>query len=94
MNLKFSCAKLLAAKDTLVSQSRVYKKFGKDLKGSDRIGFMKRTYKVITWDVKTASKDYIMTLFTNSPSALEGEQKEKREGSGGLPPHLRRQIFI
>jgi group II intron reverse transcriptase/maturase len=68
MNLKFSCAKLLAAKYTLVSQSKVYKKFGKNLKGSDRIGFMKITYKVKPWDFKTSSKDYIMTLFTDKLS--------------------------
>jgi len=39
--LKTSCAKLLAAKLTLGSQSQIYKKFGKDLKGDDKIGFIK-----------------------------------------------------
>jgi hypothetical protein len=38
--LKTSCAKLLAAKFTLKSQSKVYLKFGKDLKGTDKIGFI------------------------------------------------------
>jgi Type II intron maturase len=40
MNLKSSCAKLLAAKYTLKSQNRVYRKYGKDLRGRDRIGFL------------------------------------------------------
>lgn len=38
--LKASCAKLLAAKFTLKSQTAVYKKFGKDLKGKDKHGFV------------------------------------------------------
>lgn len=41
LNLKSSCAKLLAAKFTLKSQNSVYKRFGKDLKGKDRIAFIK-----------------------------------------------------
>jgi len=68
MNLKFSCAKLLAAKYTLRSQNRVYKKFGKDLKGRDKIGFIKITYKIKPWDFKTSTKDYIKTLFTDKIS--------------------------
>jgi hypothetical protein len=48
MNLKSSCAKLLAAKYTLKSQNRVYKKFGKELKGKDRIAFLKISYKIKT----------------------------------------------
>ena len=39
--LKSSCAKLLAAKFTLKSQRRVYEKFGSDLKGDDKHGFIK-----------------------------------------------------
>lgn len=49
MNLKSSCAKLLAAKYTLKSQNRVYKQFGKDLKGrrsKNKISFINITYKI------------------------------------------------
>jgi hypothetical protein len=46
MNLKSSCAKLLAAKFTLKSQNKVYRKFGKNLKGKDKIEFAPITYKV------------------------------------------------
>lgn len=42
--LKGSCAKLLAAKFTLKSQSKVYEKFGSNLKGEDRHGFIKAIY--------------------------------------------------
>jgi Type II intron maturase len=68
MNLKSSCAKLLAAKYTLISQNRVYRKYGKDLRGRDRIGFQKITYKIKPWDFKTSSKDYVKTLFTDKIS--------------------------
>ena len=68
MNLKSSCAKLLAAKYTLKSQNRVYRKYGKDLQGRDRIGFLKITYKIKPWDFKTSSKDYVKTLFTEKIS--------------------------
>jgi hypothetical protein len=46
MNLKSSCAKLLAAKYNLKSQSGVYKKFGKNLKGRDKVGFIKIKYSI------------------------------------------------
>lgn len=42
--LKVSCAKLLAAKFELRSQARVYRKFGKSLKGSDSVGFVSAFY--------------------------------------------------
>lgn len=42
--LKSSCAKLLAAKFTLKSQSKVREKFGSDFKGGDRHGFIKAIY--------------------------------------------------
>jgi len=51
MNLKSSCAKLLAAKYNLRSQNKVYKKFGKDLKGRDKIKLFKINYKIKPWDV-------------------------------------------
>lgn len=69
MNLKSSCAKLISAKLTLKSQNAVYKLYGKDLKGRDKIGFVKITYKIKPWDFKTTNtKDYIKTLFTDKIS--------------------------
>jgi hypothetical protein len=38
--LKGSCAKLLAAKYSLERQSKVFRKFGKDLKGKDEVAFL------------------------------------------------------
>jgi Type II intron maturase len=54
--LKTSCAKLLAAKFTLKSQSKVYLELGKDLKGTDKIGFIVAEYGLTPWDFKTPSK--------------------------------------
>jgi len=48
-----SCAKLLAAKFNLRSVSKVIKTFGKDLRGKDKIGFMKPSYKLNPWDFKS-----------------------------------------
>lgn len=42
--LKSSCAKLLAAKFSLKTQARVFKKYGSDLKGADKHGFVKAIY--------------------------------------------------
>nr|UEX92783.1 hypothetical protein [Ophiocordyceps lanpingensis] len=42
--LKSSCAKLLAAKFTLKNQAHVFKKFGKELVGSDKHKFVKALY--------------------------------------------------
>jgi len=53
--LKTSCAKLLAAKFTLKSQSKVYLELGKDLKGTDKIGFIDAEYGLTAWDFKTPS---------------------------------------
>jgi len=53
--LKTSCAKLLAAKFTLNSQSKVYLDLGKDLKGTDKIGFIVAEYGLTPWDFKTPS---------------------------------------
>jgi group II intron reverse transcriptase/maturase len=54
-NLKSSCAKLLAAKFTLGSQSQVFKRFGKNLQGQDNIAFVEPVYKIKPWDFKTPS---------------------------------------
>lgn len=53
--LKCSCAKLLATKLTLKSQAKVYEKYGKDLKGSDKQSFIKAMYgnKPAAYNVKT-----------------------------------------
>jgi len=53
--LKTSCAKLLAAKFTLKSQNKVYLKYGKDIKGTDKIGFIAEEYGLTPWDFKTPS---------------------------------------
>jgi hypothetical protein len=42
--LKTSCAKLLAAKFKLETQSKVFAKYGSNLKGDDRIGFADAVY--------------------------------------------------
>ena len=55
--LKTSCAKLLAAKFTLKSQNKVYLEFGKDLKGTDKIGFIVAEYGLTPWDFKTPSNN-------------------------------------
>lgn len=65
MNLKSSCAKLLAAKYTLKSQNGVYKRFGKDLKGKDKIAFLKIKYTNRPWAFSINSKDYIKTLYAD-----------------------------
>jgi group II intron reverse transcriptase/maturase len=67
--LKTSCAKLLAAKLSLGSQSKVYKEFGKNLKGKDKIEFVKADFKLKPWDFKVNSVDIIQSLYTQSISA-------------------------
>ena len=68
-----SCAKLLAAKFKLRSISKVMKTFGKDLKGNDKIGFIKPSYKLNPWDFKSNPKDRIKTLFASYLSAANLE---------------------
>lgn len=67
-NLKSSCAKLLAAKFTLKSQNGVYKKFGKNLKGRDKIAFIKIKYTTSPWNFSVNTKDYIKTLYAEKIS--------------------------
>lgn len=67
--LKSSCAKLLAAKLSLVSQRKVFEKFGSDLKGDDRIGFAEAEYKINPRGFLSKDVDIIQTLFTQSISA-------------------------
>jgi len=44
--MKTSCAKLLAAKFKMGSVNNVLSKFGTDLKGEDKVGFLKPSYKI------------------------------------------------
>lgn len=44
--LKSSCAKLLAAKFTLRTRSKVIKKFGQDLQGDGKVAFLKPSLKL------------------------------------------------
>jgi len=68
--LKCSCAKLLAAKFGLHSQAKVFKKFGKDLKGSDKVGFIKPHYSIDAWRFKVGEGvDIIKNFYTDSISA-------------------------
>ncbi|KAG2216630.1 hypothetical protein INT45_007205 [Circinella minor] len=67
--LKSSCAKLLAAKFKLKSQSKVYKRFGKNMKGNDKIGFADPVYSIKPWNFKTSEVDIIKTLYAESLSA-------------------------
>jgi hypothetical protein len=49
------------------------KTFGKDLKGNDKIGFIKPSYKLNPWDFKSNPKDRIKTLFASYLSAANLE---------------------
>uniref|UniRef100_UPI001FA6C0EA hypothetical protein n=1 Tax=Ciborinia camelliae TaxID=647257 RepID=UPI001FA6C0EA len=51
--LKTSCAKLLAAKYKLGSVTKVIKRYGGDLKGKEKIGFLKPCYKLNVWEFKS-----------------------------------------
>lgn len=67
--LKTSCAKLLAAKFKLGSVTKVIKRYGGNLKGEDKIGFLKPSYKINVWGFKSNPKDRIKTLFASYLSA-------------------------
>jgi len=67
--LKSSCTKLLAAKYKLKTQAKVFKKFGKNLKGTDKIGFTSTTFKINSWDFKTKEVDILQALYTDTLSA-------------------------
>lgn len=66
--LKTSCAKLLAAKYKLETQSKVFAKYGRNLKGEDRIGFAEAVYGMNAWDFKIKSKENIPTLYAETLS--------------------------
>jgi group II intron reverse transcriptase/maturase len=68
--LKCSCAKLLATKFGLQTQAKVFKKFGKDLKGSDKVGFIKPHYSIDAWRFRVSERlDIIKNFYTASISA-------------------------
>jgi len=65
--LKGSCAKLLAAKFTLGTQAKVYKKFGPYLRSSSGAEFIKPKYG-ITLKFNTKIGDNIQTLYVKEKS--------------------------
>ena len=67
--LKTSCAKLLAAKFNLGSQTNVYKEFGKELRGKDNVSFARAELKLNPWNFKIRQNDIINTLYAQSISA-------------------------
>ena len=54
---------LLAAKFNLKSVAAVLDKFGLDLKGEDRIAFVKPSYKINVWDFKINVSSNLNTLY-------------------------------
>lgn len=69
--LKSSCAKLLAAKYKLGSQRAVFMKFGKDLKGEGKKGFVNPEYRLNTngFMINNKKIDIVQSLYTKSISA-------------------------
>lgn len=66
--------KLLASKFTLRSQREVILKFNSDLKGEDKIGFVKPKYGISCWNFKMKGEsDILKTLFAKylSKASLE-----------------------
>lgn len=59
---------MLASKFSLETQKKVYIKFGKDLKGEDRIGFVQAVYGMNAWDFKAKPIDSIPTLYAETIS--------------------------
>lgn len=68
MTLKSSCAKLLAAKFRLKSQSYTFKKFGSNLQGEGKIAFVKAIYGIKPWDFKIKKSDVLGALFASNIS--------------------------
>ena len=66
--LKTSCAKLLAAKFKLETQNKVFIKYGSDLKGEDRIGFVQAVYGMDAWNFKIKNREIIPTLYAETLS--------------------------
>jgi len=71
--IKGACSMLLAAKFNLKSQKAVYSKYGKNLKGNDKVAFIQVKYKVSTWKFNIAplkgdDLDIVKSLYTMSKS--------------------------
>ena len=67
--IKGSCAMLLAAKFKLKSQSAIYDKYGKDLKGKDNVAFIQVKYKINAWKFNIKDNiDIVSALFSLSKS--------------------------
>lgn len=68
--IKGACAMLLATKLGLKSQRAVYKKFGQNLRGPDKIAFHQVAYRIDPWRFNLKSKDIdiVTSLFTLSKS--------------------------
>lgn len=71
--LKRSCATLLTAKFKLGSQAATFARFGKDLKGKDKHGFVKAVYGINTGKFKLGTQDPLLRLFAGgiSKASLE-----------------------
>lgn len=71
--LKRSCATLLAAKFTLGSQAATFTRFGKNLKGKDKHGFIEAAYGINTGKFKLGTQDPLLRLFAGgiSKASLE-----------------------
>lgn len=67
--LKHSCARLLAAKYGLSSTAKVFGKFGHRLAVSDKVSFVRPSFRVNVWNFKTNQVDYIRSLFAKGISA-------------------------
>lgn len=71
--LKGSCAKLLAAKLSMERQSKVFKKFGKNLKGNDKVGFLNPSYKSNYLRFKINPSEFIKALYATTISKASME---------------------
>ena len=60
--LKASCAKLLAAKFSMKSQAKVFDKYGKDLKGDNKHGFVKASYGTKLSAFNTNTNDILLRV--------------------------------
>jgi hypothetical protein len=77
--LRESCAKLLAAKLSLGNRAKVYAKFGKNLKGKDKHGFIKITLGLNPFAFNVKTDDVQLRIFAEgiSKATLENLSCEK-----------------
>lgn len=93
--LRTSCAKLLAAKFSLKTLSQVLRRFGDNLKGEDKVAFVKPSYKIDVWDFKINVQTSLKTLYASriSKASLENLVCVKVRCSSGDAPHSETQRF-